>query len=131
MGRIDAASLAYEQSVLKTNPAAAREHSNIRDSITNRCVALVCWSNPAGLPTAPTALAGASGVGQNFRIELTFLKPISLDGSRSLKTNVPRLRPVNECNRDFTTVTIVDSFCKGTGRTASTVLWLVWRALLN
>jgi hypothetical protein len=29
MGRIDTASLAYEQSVLKTNPASAREHSNL------------------------------------------------------------------------------------------------------
>ena len=78
MGRLKAACLAYEHSVLSTNPAAARKHSNIRDSITNWCVALVCRSNPAGLPTAPTALAGASGVGQNFRIEPTFLKPVSL-----------------------------------------------------
>jgi hypothetical protein len=101
MGRLNAASLAHEQSVLSTGPAAAREHSNIHDSLTNRCVTLVCWSNPAGLPTAPTALAGASGVGQNFRKELTFLERVSLDGSPSLKTNVPRLRPVNECNRDL------------------------------
>ena len=60
MERLKAASLAYEQSVLSTNPAAACKHSNIRDSITNRCVALVCRLNPAGLRTAPTALADAS-----------------------------------------------------------------------
>jgi hypothetical protein len=71
MGRIDTASLAYEQSVLKTSPAVARVHSNIHDSITNWCVALVCWPNPAGLPAAPKALAGARGAGHNFRIELT------------------------------------------------------------
>jgi hypothetical protein len=43
MGRIDAASLAYERSVLATNPAAAREHSSICDSITNWCLA--AWNN--------------------------------------------------------------------------------------
>jgi len=52
MERLKAASFAYEHSVLSTNPTAARKHSNIRDSITNRCVALVCRSNPAGPPSA-------------------------------------------------------------------------------
>jgi hypothetical protein len=67
MGRIDAASLAYERSVLATNPAAAREHSNICDSITNWCLALVCRQDPARLPAASTALASAGETRQCFR----------------------------------------------------------------
>ena len=66
MGRIDAASLAYGRSVLSTNPAAAREHSNICDSITNWCVALVCRPDPAGLPPASAALGGAGATGWRF-----------------------------------------------------------------
>jgi hypothetical protein len=41
MGLIETTSLAYERSVLATNATAAREHSNICDSITNWCLALV------------------------------------------------------------------------------------------
>jgi hypothetical protein len=35
MGRIDATGLAYERSVLATNPTTPREHSNICDPIAN------------------------------------------------------------------------------------------------
>jgi hypothetical protein len=70
MGRIDAAGLAYEQSVLSTNSAAACEPSNVGDSITNRCVALVRRPDPAGLSPAPKTLAGAGGTGWCFA-ELT------------------------------------------------------------
>ena len=72
MGRIDTASLAYEQGVLSTNPASSREHSNLRDSITNWCVALVCGQNPGRLSTAPTTLAGVGTAGWNFRIGRVF-----------------------------------------------------------
>src|SRR5437762_793826 len=88
MGRIDTASLAYEQSVLKTNPAAAPEHSNIRDSITNWCVALVRRPDSAGLPSGSEALACVSGTGQNFRIKLSSSKHVCLDGSRDWKTDL-------------------------------------------
>jgi hypothetical protein len=91
MGCIDTASLAYEQSVLSTVPASAREHSNLRDSITNWCVALVCRPNPAGLPPAPKALADARPNGwPGFQARLSHRGP---DDS-PVKTGC-------ECNRDF------------------------------
>ncbi len=43
MGRIKAASLAYERSVLGTNPGATCEHSNRCDSITTWRFVLVRW----------------------------------------------------------------------------------------
>jgi hypothetical protein len=57
--------LAYERSVLATNPAAAREHSNRCDSITNWRLALVRRQDPARLPPNPRhwqALAKLVGV---------------------------------------------------------------------
>ena len=71
MGRIDATSLAYERSVLATNPTAAREHSHICDSITNWCFALVCRSNPARLLPTSEALAVAGGTRWDFSGSVT------------------------------------------------------------
>ena len=63
MGRLDATSLAHKRSVLATNPAAARGHSHICDSITNWCFSLVRRQDPARLPPASEALGGARGIG--------------------------------------------------------------------
>jgi hypothetical protein len=41
MGHIETTSLAYQRSVLATNAATARGHSNMCDSITNWCLAVV------------------------------------------------------------------------------------------
>ena len=67
IGRIDAASLAYERSVLATNPAATGERFNIRHSITDRSIPLVRGQDPARLPPASEALGGLSATGQCFR----------------------------------------------------------------
>ena len=64
MGRIDTTRLAHEQSVLSTDPAAASENSNICDSITNWCLALVRRPDSAGLLPSPTALGGARKTGE-------------------------------------------------------------------
>ena len=57
MGRIDTASLAYEQSVLSTNPASAIANVEPQLSIADWGVTLVCRPHSAGLPSAPKALA--------------------------------------------------------------------------
>ena len=62
-GRIEATILAYERSVVATDSAAAREHSNICDSITNRHLSLACGPNPPRLPPASEALAVAGEAG--------------------------------------------------------------------
>jgi hypothetical protein len=49
--------------VLATNPAATREHSHIRDSITNWRLTLVRGPNPERLSSTSEALAGAGGTG--------------------------------------------------------------------
>jgi hypothetical protein len=66
MGRIEAASLADERSVLAKDPAAARGHSNRYHSITNWCLALVRGQNPARLPTTPEALGSTRGNDWHF-----------------------------------------------------------------
>jgi hypothetical protein len=66
MGRVEATGMAYERSILAANPADSREHSNICDSITNWCVALVCRPDPAGLPAASAALGRAGATGWRF-----------------------------------------------------------------
>jgi hypothetical protein len=68
VGCIDATNLAYERSVLASNPAAAREHSNICDSITTWCLPLVCGQDPARLPPASEALGGVGGIGGNILV---------------------------------------------------------------
>src|ERR1700693_201192 len=61
MGRIEAATLAYERSILATDSAASRQHFNVCDSITNWCLTLVRGQDPARLPPASEALAGTYG----------------------------------------------------------------------
>ncbi len=61
VGRIKPTSLAHERSVRSANPASTSERTNIRDSITNWCFALVPRTDPARLPPSSTALAGAGG----------------------------------------------------------------------
>jgi hypothetical protein len=66
MGCLEATSLAYERGVLTTNPAAAREHSNICDSITNWCLSLVCRPDSARLHPSSTALVGVGEIDRCF-----------------------------------------------------------------
>src|ERR1019366_156815 len=68
MGRIDAASLAYERSVLATNPAAARAHSNIYHRQADRSIPLVRRPDSRRLLPTSTALADAGGTGRLPRL---------------------------------------------------------------
>jgi hypothetical protein len=65
MGRGDATSLAYERSVLASNPAAARGRFNIRHSIADWSFPLVRGQDSAGLPPASEALACVGAVGRH------------------------------------------------------------------
>ena len=67
MGPIESTSLAHQRSVFPTNSAAARKRSDRCDSFTIRGLALVRSQDPARLPPASTALAGAGGAGGCFR----------------------------------------------------------------
>src|ERR1035441_170108 len=70
MGCIDATSLAYQRSVLATNPAAARGRFSIRHSVRDRSFTLVRGPDSRGLPPSSEALAGAGrarrGLGGNY-----------------------------------------------------------------
>jgi HsdM N-terminal domain len=71
MGRIHAACLAYERSLLATNSAATREHPNRCGSVTHWCLALVCRPNPARLSPTSEALAVAGGTRWDFSGSVT------------------------------------------------------------
>ena len=74
MGRIEATSLAYERSVLATNPGAARGHSNVCYSITNWSFPLVRGSDSRRLPPASEALASTSKTCWRFTSCLSIVK---------------------------------------------------------
>jgi hypothetical protein len=65
MGRIEAATLAYERSVLATNPAVARRCVNFGHSVTDWNIPLVCEPDTPGYRPHPRhweALAELAGV---------------------------------------------------------------------
>jgi hypothetical protein len=65
-GRVDAAGLAHERSVLATNPAAARERFNLCYSGTDWSFPVVRGSDSRRLPPSSTALVGIGGGGWHF-----------------------------------------------------------------
>ena len=69
--------LAYQRSVLATNPAASREHSHISNSITNWCLALVCRPNPGRLSPTSEALASIGRIGGCFYSEQVSRKTLA------------------------------------------------------
>jgi hypothetical protein len=74
MGDIEATSLAYERSVLATNPAVARGRFNVRHSITNWRLALVRSQDPARLPPASEALASPSKLGSSLEKYVSYVR---------------------------------------------------------
>ena len=70
MGRIEAASLAYERSVLATNTAAARGRIIICYSSTDWSFPLVRGSDSRRLPSASATLGGASTACKGFERQL-------------------------------------------------------------
>jgi hypothetical protein len=62
MERIDAASLAYQSGVHRGNPASAISSVSLNYRVADWGVTLVRRTHSAGLPLAPTALAGARRV---------------------------------------------------------------------
>jgi hypothetical protein len=88
MDSLESASMANGGFLRRDNSAIDSGNVQLFYRVANRGISLVCGAHSPWIPPSSPALAGAGGVGQNFRIELTFLKPVGLDGSLSLKTNV-------------------------------------------
>jgi hypothetical protein len=66
MEHVETTGVAYERSILATDPATSREYPHICNSITNWCLAMVCRPNPRRLSPPSEALAGAGQFGWHW-----------------------------------------------------------------